>query len=351
MADLNTIKEGFNTKKSFQLASPYKGVTNVGFVGDEASIGGQRFSSPEALYSAIGGGQQGSSQAQSTQGGVFGGATNYEDTIRRAIEMQREAAQPAISSMQAGIPEVQQKFATTREQVGAEVDPLKARYDNLLADVRASGQKQEQAQTRVTSQELGKRGLVGSSTLAQQELLNATQPIQESTQRLATDVGLSREESLRGIQDRLSGLTTQETGELRAIQNAIAQLQAGAGQSGISTGTNVFQNAQSQQLAQQQLQSQQEQLQNQQAQQAIENALRQRQFEEVTLPSTQYQLNQPYYKPEEGGGGLTAESFRERFGGSPGTTQTATGFNVGSNVISLLAQGKTDEALALANNP
>ena len=97
-----------------------------------------------------------------------------------------------------------------------------------------------------------------------------------------------------------------------------------------------------QQLAQQQAERQAQQ-------QAIENALKQRMFEEVTIPSTQYQINAPYYKPDSGGG-FTAQDFLGIFGGTtqtPQATQT-TGF---SNVDSLLAQGKYKEARQLLLNP
>ena len=61
---------------------------------------------------------------------------------------------------------------------------------------------------------------------------------------------------------------------------------------------------------------------------------------------TQYQLNQPYPKPETGGG-LTAQDFLGMFGGGMTQPET-TGF---SNVDSLLAQGKYNEARQLLLNP
>ena len=298
-----------------------------------------------------------------TSGSTF----NFEDTIKKALEMQKQAVQPAIQSLQAGIPEIQQRFAQTTQQVQAEIDPLKQRYESLLEEVRQRGTQQEQAQTKVTSQELGKRGLVGSSTLAQQEIQNAVLPIQQATTGTIKDVTLSREEGIRNLQNILSNLPQQETESIRAVQKAIAQLQSEAAQTGIGQGIQVGQFGAQQQLAQQQLAASQAQAQAQQLaqqqqlemarqeaerqaqQRAIENALQQRMFEEVTIPSTQYQINAPYYKPDSGGG-LTAQDFLGIFGGTtqtPQATQT-TGF---SNVDSLLAQGKFNEARQLLLNP
>lgn len=341
MADLSTIQKAFETKQSFDTGTPYKGVTRVGFEGDQASIGGEKFSSPEALYQAITGGSSGGSTA-----GVSGSVTNFEDSIKRALEMQREAVQPAIQSLQAGIPEIQSRFAETSKQVQAEIDPLKQRYENLLNEIRQRGTQQEQAQTKVTSQELGKRGLVGSSTLAQQEIQNAVQPIQQATTGAIQETTLAREEGIRNLQNILSNLPQQETESIRAVQNAIAQLQSGASQAGISQGVQTGQFNAQQQLAQQQAEFARQEAERQAQQRAIENALQQRMFEEVTLPTTQYQINAPYYKPETGGG-LTAQDFLGMFGGGMTQPQT-TGF---SNVDSLIAQGKFNEARQLLLNP
>jgi hypothetical protein len=344
MADLSTIQKAFDTKQSFDIGSLYKGASRVGFEGDQATLAGQKFSSPEALYAAITGGGSGSSTNSRSSGSsqTSSSITSFEDSIKRALELQREAIKPAVESLRGGIPETQQAYAGARERAEAQIDPLKERYQNLLAEVKSTGQEQAQRQTRITSGELGKRGLVGSSTLAQQELESAVRPIEQSTQRLAKDVELSREEGIAGIQERLAGLTTEETQALRTIQNAIAQLQSGAAQGGIATGTSLYQTNAQQQLAQQEAQRQAEQ-------QAIENALQQRMFEEVTLPTTQYQINQPYYKPETGSSGLTVQDFLSQFGGGYSQPEfESTGF---SNVDKLLAQGKFDEARQLLLNP
>lgn len=217
--------------------------------------------------------------------GVVGGS--QEDTIRRAIEMQREAAQPAIQSLQAGIPEVQQATQARTTQLEAEKAPLTARYENLINTIKQTGQRATEQQTRITSGELGKRGIVGSSTLAQQELQNVITPLTEKYLGLEKDTSLERESSLRDLVNQITNVGLSGTEQQRSIQNAIAQLQAGAGASGITTGISQYGTQQAQLRAQQEAERQ-----------AKLDALTKRIYEETTLPQSQYAINKPYYKAD-----------------------------------------------------
>jgi len=164
-------------------------------------------------------------------GGDIGGA------IQSAIGMQQQAIQPAVESLE------------------AQKSDLQTQYDTLLSDVLG---REEQFQ----AQELGARGITPSSSLAQQTMTRALNPLQQQ-------------------------VSAAQSADTMAINNAIAQLQAQAGMSGISTGTDIYgmmAGLQQNQLAQQLAQQQQD--------------LAQRQYEQVTLPQSQYELNRPYFKPE-----------------------------------------------------
>lgn len=212
------------------------------------------------------------------QFGAGGGQTGG-DTIQRAIQLQQQAAQPAVQSLQASIPEVQKSVATRQQQLQAEVDPLKQRYQSLLAEIKGQQKTAEERKTVVTSNELGKRGIVGSSTLAQQELTNALNPITREYTGLYTQTGLQQEADLRDLVNQITNLGLSGTEKQRAISNAIAQLQSGVGQAGITQG-----------IQQQQFGAEQDS-----AQKARDLALRE--FNEVTLPLAKYNLGKPYYSP------------------------------------------------------
>jgi len=138
--------------------------------------------------------------------------------------MQQQAIQPAVESLQ------------------AQKSDLQTQYDTLLSDVLG---REEAFQAR----ELGARGITPSSSLGVQQMGRALSPLQER---------------VRGAQ----------SADEMAINNAIAQLQAQAGMSGISTGTDIYgmmAGLQQQQFAQNLAKQQQ--------------ALAQRQFEEISLPA------------------------------------------------------------------
>lgn len=267
---------------------------------------------------------------------------NFQDTVQQAIEMNRKANEPAVQSLQASLPEVSSKFDQQRQQTQAQIEPLKQRYQNLLADVKGQGQVQVNNQTRITNNELGKRGLVGSSTLAQQEIQNAVQPIQGQIATNTKNIGLEQEQGLLALQNILGGLTSQETEAKRAVQNAIAQLQAGAGQAGVQQGLSIYQQNQQNQIAEQARKAQADQL-------ARENALQDQLFP-IQLQSAQADLQSKLKANQPGAGGMTIEQLFGMTGGGA-SAQPSTGLSVGRNTASLIAQGKYQDALNLMMNP
>lgn len=240
--------------------------------------------SPEANAKAIAAGFTGEedrlnnqkSSSSSYSGGSSGGGASWEDTVKKAIDMQKTANAPAVASYQAQIPEIQSQYAAQTANVTAKHQTLKDRYDNLLKSIGTSKTTDVNKQTLVTSNELGKRGLLPSSTLAQQEVLNATQPINEIYSGLETTAALDQTSGQQELQGLLNQLTSGETADKRAILNAIAQLESGAGSTGISTGTNVWQNLQTQKAEADRI--------------ASEQAWREKVYKETTLPESQAKI-------------------------------------------------------------
>lgn len=228
---------------------------------------------------------------QQPQGGssapVSGGSTNDPSAIiRESIKRMQEANAPAVQSLQASIPEVQSKYAQTRQQLQAQQPSLEQRYQQTLDSIKNQKTQDVNAQTRITSNEMGKRGLTGDSTLAQQEIQNAVQPVNAQYTNLEQQTALSREDAIRALQNQLANLTPQETADTRSIQNAIAQLQSGAASQGVTQGMNLYQNQLQQQMQQAEQarlaeqsrlaqQFEQQKFQAQQQQQALENRLQQ----------------------------------------------------------------------------
>lgn len=128
-------------------------------------------------------------------GGAGGGGGGSNDPIEQAkkiLAFQQEANQPAIQTLQ------------------GEVDPLKKQYQDLLTSLKGQQTVAQNRQTLTTGNELGKRGLTNDSGLYQQEMTNALLPVDTAYGQLQVQANQGQ------VQD------------LNAIQNAIAQLQAGA---------------------------------------------------------------------------------------------------------------------------
>jgi len=151
-----------------------------------------------------------------------------------------KAIEPAMQSYEQQLPEIAQKFASTREQIGAEVDPLKQRYDNLIADIKGAGQRAEDRQQLVTSREMSRRGIQGGS-LREQEIASALEPISMQIGSQVKDIGFERESGLRNLQNLIANLTSQETEAQRAVRNAMAQLQAQTSIGGLQQGQQNYQ--------------------------------------------------------------------------------------------------------------
>lgn len=336
MASLQDIEQAFNSKQSFDVGKDYKGASQVGFVGDKATLAGQTFSSPQDLYNTVYGG--GSGVSASTAGNYA--QPEFESTLSRALEIQNQAVQPAVQSLQSSIPEIEQKFATQRAQLEAEKDPLKARYNALIDDISRRQGVAETGAIKTTSRELGRRGIVGSSGVADVAMQEAVQPIQSEYGSLATQAGLERETGLRELQNQITNLTPLEVEATRDVQNAIAQLQSATTQAGVNQALSQLQ------LAQNKAQ-QAESARQFNAQQEMAT----KQFEQISLPESQANLaniQSTIANRGADGSGLGIDDFMSIFGMGGQTQMQSTGF---SNVDQLIAEGKYDEARELLLNP
>lgn len=170
------------------------------------------------------------------------------DPVKIAKKQYQEAIAPSVASLEASIPEVQQKFATEKERLETRREPLKQRYDNLLAEVSGRAQQSVNQATKITNEALARRGILGGS-FRDNEIFGATEPIRSQERAQIKDIGLSREEGELKIEDLLAQLTGQETESTRSIRNAIAQLQAGAGTQALTAAQAEI--ARQDQLAQQ----------------------------------------------------------------------------------------------------
>lgn len=300
--------------------------TGGSFRGNEAEAAaylrqstGQEPSSGMIRYLAYGGDISGSDASRlgvgggATTGAGQTAATDFSSIVQQALQMQQQATQPAIEAARASIPITQSAFAQQKQTLEGEREPLKQRYQSILDELTRKEKVETQtAQTRL-AREYGKRGVPLSSGAYEQNLAEVTQPISQFYGGQAKDVGLERETALRGLTGQLGALPIQEQQSLNQINQAIAALQSGAGKEAISNALNLLQMQRQEGYQSATLALQQRQLEESIKRAAEEQAFQQRQYQEVTLPKTKYELGKPYYKTESGVSGVDFGALWEQF--------------------------------------
>lgn len=247
-----------------------------------------------AAESALTGG--GSGAAPSTS------APDYISIAKQMQQMQQEASKPAIESMRATIPTTEAAFAERGRQLTAEKEPLKERYQALIADLgRRETREIEETGGRL-SREYGKRGIPLSSGAYEQALEQAYRPTREFYAGQIKETGLSQEEALRDLSNLIANLPIEKQQSLDEINKAIAQIQSGGASDAITNALSLYQSQQQANQAAASLALQQRaQAEAERATKASE-AFTTRQFEEYNLPQLAYELAKPYYKPTAGSG-------------------------------------------------
>lgn len=249
---------------------------------------------------------------------VGGGPATANNSVNPSVEA-------AIARQQAGIDasvqalrgqqnllgqQTQQRQTTLKQQQSS----LEDRYNNLIADIKATGEQAVKQQQNITSEELARRGISLQGNLGQQQIQNAVSPVQGELNRRLTEVGTSREQDLMTIAQAISQLPLDEQTQRLAIEQAIGQLQAGGGQAAVNAALQMLQ----ENRAQQQFQStlDQQNLQNQYASQLfpIQLATQQAQLDKLLQSNTQSSVNRPTLDSIFSGGDVGGSSGQYTFG-------------------------------------
>ena len=243
-------------------------LVNKGYYG----YAGWRDAEAQADFAATGGSGKGS-PISSSGGGGASNTSNAIETAKQLLQFQQSANQPAISSLQASIPEVSAKFATTKQGLEGQKVPLEQRYQNLLDSINANKEQDINQQNLTLSREFGRRGIPTTSGLFEQTQGEKLSPINQYYTGQLTEAGISKEENLMELNNLIASLTGQETEQTRAIQNAIAQLQVGDSSGAI---TQALQQLQINQAAEQA---------------AAQQAWQEKVYSETTLPESQANIS------------------------------------------------------------
>lgn len=165
---------------------------------------------------------------------------DFESLVKQALEMQRQANQPLVDSYNQAISQTKDIFDKTRSGLESQRKPLQERYQNLLSDIKNQGKVQQDAQTKITNSELAKRGILGSSTAAQQEIQNAVQPIATQTQAATNQLGAQQQQAAFDLENALLSLANQQSSGIGQLQGGLAQAQAGGSSNAIQNALSLL---------------------------------------------------------------------------------------------------------------
>lgn len=160
-----------------------------------------------------------------------------------------EAVKPAITSLEASIPEIKTKFESAQAQVGAEKEPLKARYEQLLNEIRGRETSQVNDVTKTANREFARRGITADSTFAAEETTGRTAPIRGQAQSDILTTTFDRESKLREIDNTITNLTQSMVEAERDVRNTIGQIQATAGTEAANRAYDIYKTQQAEKQA------------------------------------------------------------------------------------------------------
>ena len=188
-------------------------------------------------------------QQKLKQYGILPGEDYMGYVTRKQTEANMKAVQPAITSLEAGIPEVKDAYTKRQEQLTAEKQPLQDRYEQLLNEIRGRETSQVNETTRNVNREMGRRGITLDSTFAGDETLGRTAGIRSQAQSDILTTTFERESKLREIDNTITNLTSEMVAAERDIRNNIANIQATAGTQGVAQALQLYQIAQQERQA------------------------------------------------------------------------------------------------------
>lgn len=180
--------------------------------------------------------------------GSSGGVQSVQDIMNQMYEQQKKYTEPAIATIKAQEPKIQEVYGGIKNRLQAEVDPLKTRYNQLLAQVTGNQQEETQRVQGATNRELGLRGLTGESGLYNTTMNEALSPVTRYYTEQGQSVSSNQESALRALQNQIAGVGDQETQALINQANTIAQIQASMGQGAVQSALSIY--GQQQQAAQ-----------------------------------------------------------------------------------------------------
>lgn len=217
-------------------------------------------------------GQYDAAKSAYERGGSFGTSPNGFSSVLDSVKSSITGAlQPVIDKIQGQSPAITQAYSGARTTLQNQKTSLNDRYQKLLQDIRNTGKKQVDSATKTTNTELARRGVSGDSTLAQQEIQNTVNPIEDTTTAQINQANAAQSGDEANLANAIAQLAIGEQGAQGNILSQVAQLLSGGINQSVGLAGNLYSNQIASENARYQTPEQQlySQLQNQALQQQI----------------------------------------------------------------------------------
>jgi hypothetical protein len=158
-----------------------------------------------------------------------------------AQQAQQKAIAPAVESLREGIPLAEQAGQVRGETLTKESQSLQDRYQQIIGEIKGREERAVGRTETAGAREFGARGLVAAGPGFEAFQAQRTGDLTQQFGELLSSTGFGFEGLLRDIGAEQAQLPVETAQNVQGIRNAIAQLQAGAGQQGIQDALNMLQ--------------------------------------------------------------------------------------------------------------
>ena len=162
------------------------------------------------------------------------------DIVAEQQRLRQEAIAPALESLRASKPETQQAFDIRTGQLAAEKDPLIARYQNLIEQLKGRETQETTRTSTALATEYGKRGIPLSSGAYQQNLGQTLGDIGRYYGGQTKEVTFAQEADVRDLSNQINNLAIARVQAMRDIDNRIAEFQATGANQAVTDALTMY---------------------------------------------------------------------------------------------------------------
>lgn len=178
---------------------------------------------------------------------------NFSDILKQTQSLISSQLQPITQQLESIKPIISQAYQQKQKTIEGQKASLTDRYKNLLDQITGRRTEDVTSTTRMTADELAKRGITSDSTVSQQEMKRAIDPVQKYYDTQLKEVELTKADELRTLEDQIANIPIEQQLAEADVLKEIASIMAGGVNQATNLGSGLFNTLTSAGLQQQQI--------------------------------------------------------------------------------------------------